>query len=108
VTSDALGDIYYYDSVRVNLGLFQHDVNVIWDLAVHDLAIMDHVLPVQPCADRKSTRLNSSHGSISYAVFCLKKKKLLTQNEKIRPILAQLEKRLLSDPSPSTNDSSKN
>ena len=40
-----LGDIYYYDSVRVNLGLFQHDVNVIWDLAVHDLSIMDYVLP---------------------------------------------------------------
>src|SRR5439155_18697184 len=43
-------DIYYYDSVRVNLGLFQHDVNVIWDLAVHDLAIMNHVLPWQPVA----------------------------------------------------------
>jgi predicted dehydrogenase len=42
-----LGDIYYYDSTRVNLGLFQHDVNVIWDLAVHDLAIMDYVLPGQ-------------------------------------------------------------
>jgi predicted dehydrogenase len=50
VTTDGLGDIYYYDSVRVNLGLFQHDVNVLWDLAVHDLAIMDHVLPAQPCA----------------------------------------------------------
>jgi len=45
-----LGDIYYYDSVRVNLGLFQHDVNVIWDLAVHDLAIMDFILPAQPVA----------------------------------------------------------
>ena len=45
-----LGDVYYYDSVRVNLGLFQHDVNVIWDLAVHDLSIMDYVLPVQPVA----------------------------------------------------------
>ena len=45
-----LGDIYYYDSVRVNLGLFQHDVNVIWDLAVHDLSIMDYVLPAQPVA----------------------------------------------------------
>jgi predicted dehydrogenase len=45
-----LGDIYYYDSVRVNLGLFQHDVNVIWDLAVHDLAIMDYLLPFQPVA----------------------------------------------------------
>ena len=50
VASHALGDIYYYDSVRVNLGLFQHDVNVIWDLAVHDLAIMDYVMPWQPVA----------------------------------------------------------
>jgi len=45
-----LGEIYYYDSVRVNLGLFQHDVNVIWDLAVHDLSIMDYVLRVLPVA----------------------------------------------------------
>jgi len=44
------GDIYYYDSVRVNLGLFQHDVNVLWDLAVHDLSILDHVLPARPRA----------------------------------------------------------
>ena len=45
-----LGALYYYDSVRVNLGLFQHDVNVLWDLAVHDLAIMEHVLGARPCA----------------------------------------------------------
>lgn len=44
----SLGELYYYDSVRVNLGLFQHDVNVIWDLAVHDLAIMSYVLPHTP------------------------------------------------------------
>ena len=50
VANDSLGDIYYYDSVRVNLGLFQHDVNVIWDLAVHDLSIMDYILPHQPVA----------------------------------------------------------
>jgi predicted dehydrogenase len=43
-----LGDIYYYDSTRVNLGLFQRDVNVIWDLAVHDLAILDHLLDQHP------------------------------------------------------------
>ena len=47
---DGLGDIYYYDSVRVNLGLFQHDVSVLWDLAVHDLSIMDYLLPAQPVA----------------------------------------------------------
>ena len=45
-----LGEIYYYDSVRVNLGLFQHDVSVVWDLAVHDLAIMDYVLDEKPVA----------------------------------------------------------
>jgi predicted dehydrogenase len=39
-----LGDLYYYDSVRVNLGIFQHDVNVIWDLAPHDFSIMDFLL----------------------------------------------------------------
>jgi predicted dehydrogenase len=50
VDAGGLGEIYYYDSVRVNLGLFQHDVNVLWDLAVHDLAIMDYVLPFRPCA----------------------------------------------------------
>lgn len=50
VESGTLGEIYYYDSVRVNLGLFQHDVNVLWDLAVHDLSVMDYVLPFRPCA----------------------------------------------------------
>lgn len=50
VTEGKLGEIYYYDSVRVNLGLFQHDVDVIWDLAVHDLAIMIYVLGCVPCA----------------------------------------------------------
>jgi len=50
VASNTLGEIYYYDSVRVNLGLFQADVNVIWDLAVHDLSIMDYVLPIKPTA----------------------------------------------------------
>src|SRR5713101_7089798 len=39
-----LGRLYYYDSTRVNLGLFQHDVNVIWDLAPHDLSIMDYLI----------------------------------------------------------------
>ncbi len=50
IANGELGDIYYYDSVRVNLGLFQHDVNVIWDLAVHDLSIMDFVLASKPVA----------------------------------------------------------
>lgn len=43
-----LGKIYYYDSTRVNLGLFQHDVNVIWDLAPHDLSIINHLIEEYP------------------------------------------------------------
>jgi predicted dehydrogenase len=50
VASGELGQIYYYDSVRINLGLFQPDVNVLWDLAVHDLSIMDFVLQRAPTA----------------------------------------------------------
>lgn len=50
IDEQALGDLYYYDSVRVNLGLFQHDINVIWDLAPHDLAVMDYILKDRPFA----------------------------------------------------------
>jgi hypothetical protein len=43
-----LGKLYYYDSMRVNLGLFQHDINVLWDLAPHDLSIMDYLIKSTP------------------------------------------------------------
>ncbi|MCU1301815.1 MAG: ydgJ 3 [Candidatus Sulfotelmatobacter sp.] len=45
---DALGKLLYYDSTRVNLGLFQHDVNVVWDLAPHDLSIMNYLIQESP------------------------------------------------------------
>ncbi len=48
IESGVLGDLYYYDSLRVNLGLFQHDVSVIWDLAPHDLSIMDYLIKREP------------------------------------------------------------
>lgn len=48
VDDGALGNLYYYDSTRVNLGLFQHDCNVLWDLAPHDLSIMDYLLKGNP------------------------------------------------------------
>ena len=48
IDEGVLGDIYYYDSTRVNLGLFQHDVSVIWDLAPHDLSIMDFLIREKP------------------------------------------------------------
>ncbi|MGH9585095.1 MAG: Gfo/Idh/MocA family protein [Bryobacteraceae bacterium] len=50
IAGGALGDLYYYDSTRVNLGLFQHDVDVIWDLAVHDLSILEYIIPESPVA----------------------------------------------------------
>jgi predicted dehydrogenase len=48
VDTGALGPLYYFDSTRVNLGLFQHDVSVVWDLAPHDLSIMDYVIAEKP------------------------------------------------------------
>jgi len=48
IDAGRLGDLYYFDSVRVNLGLFQHDVNVIWDLAPHDISIMNYLIGKKP------------------------------------------------------------
>ena len=50
IDSGEIGDITYFDSIRVNLGLFQHDVNVIWDLAPHDLSILFHISDERPVA----------------------------------------------------------
>jgi len=48
IDSGELGDIYYYDSVRLNLGLFQPDVNVLWDLAPHDFSLLTYLLDKSP------------------------------------------------------------
>src|SRR4051812_24572997 len=58
VDSGELGDLLYFDSVRINLGLFQRDINVLWDLAPHDLSIMDYLIERQPHA---ISALGSSH-----------------------------------------------
>jgi predicted dehydrogenase len=50
VRSGDLGRVFYYDSIRINLGLFQRDVNVISDLGVHDFAILDYILGEHPTA----------------------------------------------------------
>ena len=50
LAASSLGVLQYYDSVRINLGLFQRDVNVLWDLAVHDLAILDNITSLKPVA----------------------------------------------------------
>ncbi len=68
VDTGELGELYYYDSVRINLGLFQHDVNVIWDLAPHDFSIMDFLLG--PSAKAVSAHgmghFNTGHEDVAY------------------------------------------
>jgi predicted dehydrogenase len=68
IDSGELGNLLFYDSVRVNLGLFQHDVNVIWDLAPHDLSIMAHVIDKKPVAlaAHGSTHFGGSYEDIAY------------------------------------------
>jgi predicted dehydrogenase len=60
VELEELGDIIYFDSVRINLGLFQHDVNVMWDLVPHDLSIMNYIL------ETKKPVAVSAHGIANY------------------------------------------
>ena len=50
VNSGELGSLFFYDSTRINLGLFQHDINVVWDLAPHDFSIMNYLLDKRPVA----------------------------------------------------------
>ncbi|MFO1484911.1 MAG: Gfo/Idh/MocA family oxidoreductase [Verrucomicrobiaceae bacterium] len=66
--SGQLGELLYYDSVRINLGLFQSDVNVLWDLAVHDLAIMDFALGQEPVAVSATghAHLRGQHEDVAY------------------------------------------
>ncbi len=67
INDGTLGKLYYYDSTRVNLGLFQHDVNVIWDLAPHDLSIMDYLIESQPeCIVATGQNHLNSHQDIAY------------------------------------------
>jgi len=50
IDEDVLGELYYFDSTRINLGLFQRDINVVWDLAPHDLSIMNYFIGKDPVA----------------------------------------------------------
>jgi predicted dehydrogenase len=62
IDDGVLGDLYYFDSIRVNLGLFQKDVNVVWDLAPHDLSIMDHLIDKDPVAVMATGVAHFNHG----------------------------------------------
>jgi predicted dehydrogenase len=58
IEAGELGEIHYVDSVRINLGLVQNDINVVWDLAPHDLSIIDHLLDRWP---RQVTAVGRAH-----------------------------------------------
>ncbi|MGC2061573.1 MAG: Gfo/Idh/MocA family oxidoreductase [Thermodesulfovibrionales bacterium] len=67
-----LGDLYYFDSVRVNLGLFQRDVNVVWDLAPHDLSIMDYLVGEEPVSVAATGTAHTPGGLEDVAYLTLK------------------------------------
>lgn len=75
ISRKELGELMYWDSVRISLGLFQHDVNVLWDLAVHDLAIMDYVINEKPISVRAIGMTHYTKGIENIAYISLKFKK---------------------------------
>ncbi len=99
---DGLGKLYYYDSTRVNLGLFQHDINVIWDLAPHDLSIMDYVIEKRPEAlvATGQTHLNG-HEDVAFITLYFPEKIIAHVNVnwlspvKVRTTLIGCEKKML-------------
>ena len=72
IDSGELGEVLYFDSVRINLGLFQKDINVVWDLAPHDLSIMDHLLRLEPIAISATGASHAGNGIASIAYMTLR------------------------------------
>ncbi len=68
IQNGELGDLFYFDSVRVNLGMFQHDVNVLWDLAPHDVSIMNFLLgeKAESVVATGSVHLNNELEDVAY------------------------------------------
>jgi predicted dehydrogenase len=63
-----LGELYYFDSVRVNLGIFQHDIDVVWDLAPHDLSILTYLISRTPThvSATGADHVGRGHADIAY------------------------------------------
>jgi predicted dehydrogenase len=98
----SLGNLYYYDSTRVNLGLFQHDINVLWDLAPHDLSIMDYLIKARPEAVVATGQSHlSGYEDVVYATVYFPEKVIAHINVnwlspvKVRTTLIGGEKRML-------------
>ena len=98
----ALGRLYYYDATRVNLGLFQHDINVLWDLAPHDLSIMDYLIKASPEAIVATGQKHlNGHEDVAYMTLYFPEKVIAHINVnwlspvKVRTTLMGGEKRML-------------
>lgn len=63
ITPEFVGRVNYIDATRINLGIYQHDTNVLWDLACHDLSIILHLIDEQPISVRAIGRVNPDHGA---------------------------------------------
>jgi len=68
INDKQLGKLQYFDSVRINLGLFQSDVNVIWDLAPHDISILSYLYDDKPCGVTATgiSHINNDIENIAY------------------------------------------
>jgi len=102
VDDGTLGKLYYYDSTRVNLGLFQHDCDVLWDLAPHDLSIMDYLLRMHPEAVVASGQNHlNGHADVAYMTLYFPEKVIAHINVnwlspvKVRTTLIGGEKRMV-------------
>jgi predicted dehydrogenase len=102
VDDGVLGKLYYYDSTRVNLGLFQHDINVVWDLAPHDLAIMNYLIDEEPEAvSATGQRHLNGHEDVAYITVYFKQQMLAHINVnwlspvKVRTTLIGGEKKMV-------------
>src|ERR1700734_3728807 len=102
IDEGALGKLYYYDATRVNLGLFQHDINVLWDLAPHDLSIMDYLIKTSPEAIVATGQKHlNGHEDVAYMTLYFPEKVIAHINVnwlspvKVRTTLMGGEKRML-------------
>ncbi len=71
VDNDVLGNLIYFDSERINLGLFQRDVNVVWDLAPHDLSIMNYILQNHQVKALSANGIANFNGKENLAHICI-------------------------------------
>jgi predicted dehydrogenase len=102
IDEGTLGKLYYYDATRVNLGLFQHDINVLWDLAPHDLSIMDYLIKTRPEAIVATGQKHlNGHEDVAYMTLYFPEKVIAHINVnwlspvKVRTTLLGGEKRML-------------